>query len=183
LFNEDRKNEVEEQRKGLSLAALFAKPRPVWVASAFVGVFGDAFIEKSTLEGSSNLSWSFTVLNLAIQNMSRQAMLCHERYGLDYHARVILSDTQNILQQSEVIFKIMLRMLKTPSESQLLSFLRKLKKYLLAVGVTESLLLPVIVEGGWIFIFLLLQFDLMLLLTICLLLLLITFMSLLLSNY
>jgi len=147
LFNEDRKKEIEEQRKGLSLAALFAKPRPMWIAPAFVGVFGDAFIEKSTLEGSSNLSWSFTVLNLAIQKMSRQNMLCHDSYGLDYNTRVVLSDTQNILQQSEAVFKIMLRMLKTPTDSQLLSFLRKLKKYLLAIGVGESLLLPALVEG------------------------------------
>jgi hypothetical protein len=49
-FDEDRQKEVEEQRKGLSLAPLFAKPRPMWFAPAFSAFFGDAFIEKSSLE-------------------------------------------------------------------------------------------------------------------------------------
>ena len=50
IFEEDRKREVEQQRKGLCLAPLFAKPRPMWMAPSFVAAFGDAFIEKSTLE-------------------------------------------------------------------------------------------------------------------------------------
>jgi hypothetical protein len=44
MFNEERKEEVAKQRKELSLAPLFAKPRPMWLAPAFVGTFGDAFI-------------------------------------------------------------------------------------------------------------------------------------------
>jgi hypothetical protein len=44
------------------------------------------------------------------------------------------------------VFKHMLRMLKTPSESQLLSFLRKLKKLLQGVNHGESLLLPLLIE-------------------------------------
>ena len=51
------------------------------------------------------------------------------------------------MQQSEAVFKLMLRMLQTPNESQLLSFLKKLKKILSAIGVGESLLLPAFVEG------------------------------------
>ncbi len=37
-------------------------------------------------------------------------------------------------------------MLKTPNESQLLSFLKKLKKFILSIEVGESLLLPALVE-------------------------------------
>lgn len=50
MFDEERKKEAAEQRKGLCLAGLFPKPRPMWMAPAFVATFGDAFVEKSTLE-------------------------------------------------------------------------------------------------------------------------------------
>eukprot|EP01038_Epipyxis_sp_PR26KG_P004031 gene4031-5768_t len=146
-FDEERKKEVEEQRKGLSLAPLFPKPRPMWVAPAFVAIFGDAFIEKTTLEGSSNLAWSYTVLNFALQKMLKQPLLLNESFGLTHSSRVGLSDTLHVMQQSAPVFKLMLRMLKTPTESQLLNFLRKVKKFIQAVSVGESLLLPAIVEG------------------------------------
>jgi hypothetical protein len=46
IFIEDRAKEVEQQREGLSLASLFAKPRPMWMAQAFYGFYGDAFVGK-----------------------------------------------------------------------------------------------------------------------------------------
>lgn len=147
VFNEERIREVEQQRKGLSLATLFAKPRPMWTAPAFVGVFGDAFIERTSFEASSNLAWSFTVLNFALQRMAKSQLLLSEASGLDYVARVSLSDSVHIMQQSAAVFKLMLRMLKTPSESQLLSFLKKLKKFIQGVSVGETILLPALVEG------------------------------------
>ena len=137
---------MEQQRKGLSLAALFPKPRPMWVTPSLVAVFGDAFIEKTTLEGSSNLAWSYTVLNFTLQRMAKQELLGYDRCGLDHSARVCLADTLHIMQQSALVFKHMLRMLKTPTESQLLSFLRKLKKLLQGVNHGESLLLPLLIE-------------------------------------
>jgi hypothetical protein len=69
VFNEERKQETEEQRKGLSLSPLFAKPRPMWIAPAFVAAFGDAYIERTSLENTSNLAWSYTVLNFVLQRM------------------------------------------------------------------------------------------------------------------
>lgn len=146
LFEEERIAEVQEQRKGLSLATLFPKPRPMWVTPSLVAVFGDAFIEKTTLEGSSNLAWSYTVLNFALQRMGNQKLLTGDGSGLNHEARVSLADTLHVMQQSALVFKHMLRMLKTPSESQLLSFLRKLKKILQALNQGESLLLPLLIE-------------------------------------
>ena len=75
MFNEERQREINEQRKGLSLAAVFAKPRPIWDACALVGVFGDAFIENTGFEGSSCLAWSYTVLNLALQRCINQPLV------------------------------------------------------------------------------------------------------------
>lgn len=147
MFTEERKAETDKQREGLSLSSLFSKPRPMWMAPAFVGFFGDAFVEKSSLEGSSNLPWTFTVVNLALQNLSKQKLLISEEFGFPYSARVQLSDTLHILDQSALIFKAYLRMLKTPNESQLLSFLKKLKKVLSSVGIGDSLLLPLFIEG------------------------------------
>jgi hypothetical protein len=141
MFTEERKAEADKQREGHSLATLFLKPRHMWMEPAFVGLIGDAFVEKSTLQRSSNLPWSFTVINLALQNLSKQKLLTCEKFGFPYSARVHLSDTLHILNPSAVVFKSYLRMLKTPNESQLLSFLKKLKKILAAISVGDSLLL------------------------------------------
>lgn len=119
----------------------------MWIAPAFVALFGDAFVEKSTLEGSSNLPWSFTVINHALQNLLNQNLILSEGFGLPYTARVGLADTLHIMNQSAVVFKSYLRMLKTPNDSQLMSFLKKLKKLLASVTVGESLILPTYVQG------------------------------------
>ena len=145
MFNEERAAELASQQKGLSLASLFPKPRPMWMAPVFVATFGDAFIENTTLEGASSLAWSFTVLNHVMQKiMDRSVILA----SLPQNIRVQLSDCLYVMQQSAVIFKLMLRMMKTPNESQLLSFLKKLKKYLGALTIGESLLLPVVIENN-----------------------------------
>jgi hypothetical protein len=145
MFNEERAAELAEQQKNLSLAALFPKPRPMWQAAAFVATFGDAFIENTAIEGASNLAWAFTVLNYVLQKIMSQSVILA---SLPHEARVALSDSLNVMQQSAAVFKLMLKMLQTPNESQLLSFLKKLKKVLSAIGVGESLLLPVFVEGN-----------------------------------
>lgn len=54
MFNQEREREIEEQRRGLSLAAIFPKPRPVWAAPALVGLFGDPFIEGTLFEGCTS---------------------------------------------------------------------------------------------------------------------------------
>ena len=55
MFEEEREAEVNFQRKGLSLASLFAKPPPAWAIPAVVGSFGDAFIQNTSLEVKSFL--------------------------------------------------------------------------------------------------------------------------------
>ena len=77
MFNEARKDEVKEQRKGLTLAHLFPKPRPVWATPAMIGTFGDAFIEHTGFENSSCLAHSYNVLNYTLYNTLREE-------GLDY---------------------------------------------------------------------------------------------------
>lgn len=120
----------------------------MWATPSLVGLFGDAFVEKTVLEASSNLAWSYTVLNHALQKMIKQPILIHDNSGLDTRARTSLSDTLHVMQQSAIVFKLMLKMLKTPNESQLLSFLRKLKKNLNALNQGESMLLPLLVESS-----------------------------------
>jgi hypothetical protein len=99
------------------------------------------------MQGNSNLAWSYSVLNLVLQRTLHQPMLQHMDVGLSHAARSALGDALHVMQQSAAIFKLMLRMLKTPTESQLLSFLRKLKKLLNAVSVGEAVLLPLYVEN------------------------------------
>ncbi len=144
MFNEERAAELAAQQKNLSLVSLFPNPRPMWMAPAFIATFGDAFIDNTAFEGASNLAWSFMVLNHALQRTVQQSTILS---ALPPQVRVNLSDCLHIMQQSALVFKLMLKMLKVPNESQLLSFIKKLKKVLAALAPCESLLLPVFVEG------------------------------------
>lgn len=87
------------------------------------------------------------MLNFALQRMLKNPLFSKEGFGLDFRARVALSDSLHIMQQSAAVFKLMVRMLKTPTESQLLSFLRKLKKLIQAVNPGETIMLPAYVEA------------------------------------
>jgi hypothetical protein len=44
MLEEERQRKVDAQRRGLALAPLFAKPRPVWQTPALIATFGDAFM-------------------------------------------------------------------------------------------------------------------------------------------
>jgi thiol-disulfide isomerase/thioredoxin len=147
MQEEERKRKVDEQRRGLSLAELFAKPRPVWSTPALVATFGDAFIEGTPFEGSSCLAWSFTVLNHAFQSMLRSDLADTYLVGLDSKARGTVSDVMHVLNKSAAMFKHMARLLKNPNTAQLMGFLRKIKKAVGKVTVGETLLLPAIIEG------------------------------------
>ena len=68
--------------------------------------------------------------------------------GLSRAARVGLSDVLHVLDHSAEVFKIMTKMLKAPSETQLVNFLRKLRKLLQEMHVGEALLLPALVESN-----------------------------------
>ena len=83
-----------------------------------------AFIESTTLEGNSNLAWTYTVFNFVLQRLVKHPLIMDDQNGLNYEERVALSDTLHIMGQSTDVFKNMLKVLKTPSDSQLLNFLR-----------------------------------------------------------
>lgn len=118
----------------------------MWATPALVGIFGDAFIENTAFEGSSTLAWSYTVLNYAMQNILGQSIISNEKCGLDKRARIALSDSLNIMNSSVDIFKQMLKMLRTPNETQLLSFLRKFSKEINSMSKGDTRLVPVLVE-------------------------------------
>ena len=56
----------------LTLAVLYAKPRPMWLAPTLIGAFGDPFIDGTVFEFSisSALSWSMEVVKLTMQVLS-----------------------------------------------------------------------------------------------------------------
>jgi uncharacterized membrane protein YgcG len=145
IFNEQQQAQVDEQRRGLSLAPLFAKPRPIWSAPALQGTFGDAYIEHTGFEGQGALAWSYAVLNFALQRTLQQPLLS---VGLTASQRGVVADVLHVFKRSEPIFKLMLKLQLHPNDSQLLSFLRKLGKHLDNLRVGEALLLPAMVGGG-----------------------------------
>ena len=126
MLNEEKKRKVDQQRRGLSLAELFAKPRPIWATPALVGTFGDAYIENTGFESQSGLAWSFQVLNHAYQKMLREpAVRDAFLVGLTAAQRGAVSDVMHILSKSGSSFKHMSRLLKNPNAAQLMGFLRK----------------------------------------------------------
>eukprot|EP00457_Paulinella_chromatophora_P000002 gb/GEZN01000002.1/.p1 GENE.gb/GEZN01000002.1/~~gb/GEZN01000002.1/.p1 ORF type:complete len:6816 (+),score=1425.09 gb/GEZN01000002.1/:114-20561(+) len=146
VFTEQREEEIDEQRKSLTLSSCFAKPRPVWMAPALIATFGDAFIEGTIFEGSSCLAWSFTVLNFALQKTLKEQSVFVER--LDSETRGGISDVLYVLDQSSVIFKQFARLLKHPNSGQLMSFLRRVHKLIEALNPGEAAVLPALVEGS-----------------------------------
>ena len=144
MHNEDRKRKIKEQRRGLALARLFPKPRPIWSAPALIGTFGDAFIEGK-LDNQGLLPWTFVVLNHTFQRAIRERKEFFAAFSSDEKA--VVSDVALIFRQSRHIFKQMQKFLKTGSTSQLLTFLRKLRKSLRDVSVGEAIVLPLLVEG------------------------------------
>jgi hypothetical protein len=146
MFVEDRQKEIDEQRKGLSLATLFPKPRPIWSAPALTGTFGDAFLEGTVYEGSSLIGWSYTVLN----HVLRQAVTTKDSVYLETlsnEARGAVSDVCHVMNQSGVMMKQMLKLLRHRNKSQLMSFLKKLRNLLEGLNTGESLVLPALVEN------------------------------------
>lgn len=144
MHEEERAERAEEQRKGLSLAPLFPKPRPLWTAPTLVGAVGDPFIERTTYEGSSVLCWSFKVLNFAMRRaFELQPEFLH---GLTHEERSSVSDVLQVLHQSSPLMQQMLKLLMTPNDSSVISYLNKLRKYLNTLGVGESLMVPVVIE-------------------------------------
>ena len=154
MFNMQRQNEVDQQRKGLSLASLFgAKPRPMWSAPALVATFGDCFIEGTMFEGSSCLAWSFQVIDLIFQRMlGDQDSLFEAPAALP--TRMALGDVAHVFAKSAPVFKEMARLLRTPNNAQLMSFLRKLHNHIAAVPEGEMILLPSIIQGSEILLLL-----------------------------
>ena len=59
----------------------------------------------------------------------------------------IVSDVALVFRESRHMFKLMQKLLKTPGSSQLLGFLKRLRKQLRSTGVGESHLLPLLVSS------------------------------------
>lgn len=146
IFEIERLEKAEEERRGLALARLFPKPRPMWAASSIVGAIGDPFIEQTVYEGSSVLSWSYKVLHFALRNLvnDQEGKFL---FGLDHAARQVLSDVLLVMHNSSGAMNQMLRLLMHPNDSQVMTYLTKLRKMLSAMQVGESLILPVMIEG------------------------------------
>eukprot|EP00750_Incisomonas_marina_P014138 INCI17609.11.p1 GENE.INCI17609.11~~INCI17609.11.p1 ORF type:complete len:5029 (+),score=1065.32 INCI17609.11:298-15384(+) len=145
MHNENREKKIKQQRRGLALARLFPKPRPIWTAPAMIGTFGDAFIEGK-LDNQGLLPWTFVVLNHTFQRTIRERREFFTAFSKEEMA--VVSDVALIFRQSRHVFKQMQKFLKTGSSSQLLTFLRKLRKSLREVAVGEAIVLPLLLEGN-----------------------------------
>jgi hypothetical protein len=147
MFNEGRRDEISDQRKNLSLSALFSNPRPMWATPVLLGIFADAYISKVTFEGNGTLAWSFVVLNHRMQQMTKQSLLVNAACGLDTKGVQNLSYVLEVMQRSVNAFKLLVNLLRNPSEQSLLRCLPKMKKMIVDLEKGQSILLPLLVEA------------------------------------
>ena len=113
------------------------------------------------------LPWSYNLMLHALKRTVKEQEVLLS--GLDQPARAAISDVLQILQSSVIIFKQMLALLKYQNDSQLMTFLRRVRhatvlslwapatrgpgrlsvcgrKLLDALSIGESLVLPAIIE-------------------------------------
>jgi len=150
MHEEEREATAKEQARGLSLAKLFAKPRPVWTASTLFGAVGDAFIERTIYEGSSILAWSYKLIHFCLRRAVEEQTAFLG--GIDHAGMQTISDVLHILHQSAPMMQHMLRLIMNANDAQVMSYLGKLRKFLSALGVGDMLLLPALVEEAEIII-------------------------------
>jgi hypothetical protein len=162
MYNENVKDTIDQQRKGLVLSALFAKPRPMWMDPSLVGLFGDAYIQGTTLEGSSAMPFSFMSICLAMKRMVEvPSNRAHSGgggsldmlYGMSSDDRAKVTNVLHVMEYSENIFMMVQRLLKYNNAGQLMWFLRKLRKQLRALQPGNALLVPCFAEGSEMLLF------------------------------
>jgi hypothetical protein len=162
MYNENLKDEIDKQRKGLVLSTLFAKPRPMWMDPSLVGLFGDAFIEGTQFEGASILPFAFMSMGLAISRMlevptstegSAGGGSLDILYGLGADDRAKVANVVHVMQASENIFMMVQRLLKYNNTGQLMWFLRKFRTILRSLGAGQAILVPALVERSEMLIF------------------------------
>ena len=119
----------------------------MWSTPALIGTFGDAFIEgKLDNARAGLLPWTFVVLNHTFQRTVTERTEFFASFSSQ--DRSALSDVALVFRQSRHMFRQLQKVKRYgSSSSQLLSFLRKLRKSLRSVEIGESLLLPLLLEA------------------------------------
>ena len=165
MYNENLKDEIDKQRKGLVLSELFAKPRPMWMDPSLIGLFGDAFIEGTRFEGASMLPFAFMSMGLAISRMLETPTLSTTKgstngggsldilYGLDADDRAKVANVVHVMEASQNIFMMVQRLLKYSNTGQLMWFLRKFRTILRSLGAGQAILVPALVARSEMLIF------------------------------
>eukprot|EP01087_Luapelamoeba_hula_P004848 TRINITY_DN1482_c0_g1_i1.p1 TRINITY_DN1482_c0_g1~~TRINITY_DN1482_c0_g1_i1.p1 ORF type:complete len:4317 (-),score=602.49 TRINITY_DN1482_c0_g1_i1:51-13001(-) len=131
--------EQEERRKfeNLSLQSLYKRPPPVWIHPAFLGEFGDAFLEGTGLEGGS-LYPSLAVFSLALDQAFKDQR--------DYLNTLEHTDLQSLeaINQSLKEAKDLARKFELASRngSQLVHFMRGFSKIVKNLKEGEHMLVP-----------------------------------------
>ncbi|KAL6068400.1 Component of oligomeric Golgi complex 3 [Balamuthia mandrillaris] len=131
--------EQEEQRKfeHLSLQSLYKRPPPVWIHPAFLGEFGDAFLEGTGLEGGS-LYPSFAVFSMAIENgLKEQREFLNDLQHTDAQSLDAISE---IFKESRDLARKFA--LAAKGGAQLVHFMRHFSKLVEALKEGETMVVP-----------------------------------------
>ena len=139
-WEKDREKKLQEMQSNFVLKPIFKKPPPVWMHPSLMAEFGDAYLEGTGLDGLGDLGLSCSFLSLAFETM-----LLTNCYGLFSEFNHELMQTINyfngLLKNANDLFRRYALVLKN-GPSQLIHFMKRLKKLLGSLQEGQSLLIP-----------------------------------------
>ncbi len=139
-WEKDREKKLQEMQSNFVLKPIFKKPPPVWMHPSLMAEFGDAYLEGTGLDSLGDLGLSCSFLSLAFETM-----LLTNCYGLlsEFNHEVMQSINyfNGLLKNANDLFRRFALVLKN-GPSQLIHFMKRLKKLLGSLQEGQSLLIP-----------------------------------------
>ena len=137
LTVQDMEEEKKQRYQSLSLASLYKRPPPVFVHPAYLGQFGDAFLEGTGLD-SGDVAPSIAVLSLVYSKLRDEAdvaggLIAEKEWAAVDHVAEVLKEAKETSRRFTLAKK---------SPQQLVAFMKYFRGRLEAVKEGETLLVP-----------------------------------------
>ena len=134
---QEEQEEKRQRYQSLSLATLYKRPPPTYVHPAYLGQFGDAFLEGTGLD-SGDVAPSIAVLSLVFSKLRDEADVASEAIGEKEWAAV--DHVSEVLKEAKEMSRRFTLAKKNPQ--QLIAFMKYFRGRLEGVKEGEMLLVP-----------------------------------------
>ena len=134
---QEEQEEKRQRYQSLSLASLYKRPPPMYVHPAYLGQFGDAFLEGTGLD-SGDVAPSIAVLSLVYSKLREEADVAGAMIGEREWAAV--DHVSEVLKEAKEMSRRFTLAKKNPQ--QLIAFMKYFRTRLEGVKEGETLLIP-----------------------------------------